>query len=142
MGFTSIEVVNMLYRYIASSVLMTDTNKPNGQLKKYERPLNSVLEDVVVNGLPVVKDDVDEAILNVNIFVPNLKLPNNDADRSQPDTARLLVLSKLGNIAFNDGKEIWDDAGEYCFKYQQDTVMPDENNQHYINFRIEFYSSI
>lgn len=143
MGFTSIEVVNMLYQYISHSEIYSDVNRPNGKLCKFEQPLNSILENVVINGLSMIKDNIDEAVLNVNIYVPNLKLPDNLADRSQPDTGRLLVLSKLGNKAFKDGDEIWDDAGEYCFKYQQDTVMPDENNlQHYLNFRIEFYSSI
>jgi hypothetical protein len=145
MGFTSIEVVNMLKDLVAHSVLMNALDKPKGKLCKYKRPLNSAQEDVVINGLPLVKDDVDEAVLNVNIYVPNLKLPDEN-DKSQPDNARLLVLSKLGNRAFTDNAdedgEIWADAGEYCFKYQQDTVMEDDNNQHYVNFRIEFYSSI
>jgi hypothetical protein len=145
MGFTSIEVVNMLKDLVAQSVLMNDPDKPKGKLCKYKRPLNSAQEDVVINGLPLVKDDIDEAVLNVNIYVPNLKLPDLN-DKSQPDNARLLVLSKLGNRALTDNAdddgEIWDDAGEYCFKYQQDTVMEDDNNQHYVNFRIEFYSSI
>jgi len=146
MGFTSIEVVNVLFQHIENSVLVNSLKKPNGKLCKYQKPLNSELEDVVINGLPLVKGDVDEAVLNVNIYVPNLKLPDNNPDRSQPDTARLLVLAKLGNQAFADGAdedgEIWDEAGQYCFKYQQDTVMDDVNNMHYINFRIEFYSSI
>ncbi|WP_316778417.1 hypothetical protein [Pedobacter antarcticus] len=140
MGYTSIVVVNMLYQYIKHSELMTSANRPKGTLCKYDRPLNSMTEDIVINGLPLIKDDVDEAVLNVNIYVPNFVFPNNQADKSQADTARLLVLSNLGNQAFKDGEEIWDETGEYCFKYQQDTVMPDKNNQHYLNFRIEFYS--
>jgi len=146
MGFTSIEVVNVLFQHIKNSVLMSDAKKPTGKLCKYQQPLNSVAEDVVINGLPLVKGDVDEAVLNVNLYVPNLKLPDNILDRSQPDTARLLVLSKLGNQVFKDNAdedgEIWDEDGGYCFKYQQDTVMDDANNMHYINFRIEFYSAI
>jgi len=146
MGFTSIEVVNMLKDHIVHSALMTDPNKPNGKLCKYKRPKNSVLEDVVINGLPLIQDDIDEAVLNVNIYVPNLNFPNDPDDKTQPDNARLLVLSKLGNKAFTEGADsegcIWDENGDYCFKYQQDSVIEDDNNQHYINFRIEFYSSI
>jgi len=149
MGFTSIEIVNVLFKHLQNSVLMSDVKKPSGKLCKYQKPLNSILEDVVINGLPIIKGDVDEAVLNVNIYVPNILYPKDSplfGDRSQPDTARLLVLSKLGNQAFSDGAdddgEIWDEAGGYCLKYQQDTVMEDDNNMHYINFRIEFYSSI
>jgi hypothetical protein len=139
MGFTSIAVVNMLNQYILHSVIMSDSKRPNGKICKFQRPQGSILEDIVINGLPLVKDDVDEAVLNVNIYVPNLVIPNS-TDRSQPDNARLLYLSKIGNDAFQNGAEIWDEAGEYCFKYQQDTVMEDDNYQYYINFRIEFYS--
>jgi hypothetical protein len=140
MGYTSIAVVNMLNQYILHTALLTDLNKPNGKLCKYKRPLNSVLEDIVINGLDLIKDDIDETVLNVNIYVPNLEIPNS-TDRSQPNNKRMLYLSQLGNEAFQNGEEIWDEADEYCFRYQQDTVMVDDNNQHYINFRIEFYST-
>jgi hypothetical protein len=140
MGYTSIAVVNMLNQYILHTALLTDLNKPNGKLCKYKRPLNSVLEDIVINGLDLIKDDIDETVLNVNIYVPNLEIPNS-TDRSQPNNKRMLYLSQLGNEAFQNGEEIWDEADEYCFRYQQDTVMEDDNNQHYINFRIEFYST-
>jgi hypothetical protein len=119
---------------------MTDAKKPNGKLCKYERPQNSVLEDVVVNSLTLGRDDVQEGVLNVNIYVPNLELVSNPSDRSQPNTARLLYLSTLGNTALGEGEEIWDETGNYTFNIQQDNVMQDENNQHYVSFRVEFYS--
>ena len=139
MGATSISAVNMLYSVIEHSVLFTDAEKPNGKLCKYKRPLNSVLEDVVINGLALVNDDVYKGTLDVNIYVPNLVLQDPD-DHSQPDIARLEYLSALGNQAFEDGEEIWEPNGEYCLKYQQDVVVQDENNQYYVNFKIEFYS--
>ncbi len=140
MDFTSIALVNMLKSHIEHSVLFTDNNKPDGKLCEYERPLGSKSEDVVISVLSLLKDDVDNGILNVNIYVPNLILADEPNDTSQPDTARIQILSDLANEAFADGEEIWDDNGGYCFKLQQDNVLSDENDQHYINLQIEFYS--
>jgi len=138
MKYTTIEVINVLYLTIANSSLMTDVKKPSGKLCKLERPLNSVLEDVVINAIGLDKDDVQEGVLNVNQYVNNLKLPNLE-DKAQPDTARILYLSKLLNTILGDGEEVWDTTGKWCFVLQQDMVFPDTNNQHYINFRVEFY---
>lgn len=139
MKYTEIEVVNLLYQTISQSVLYTDPKKPNGQLCKYERLDNSALEDTVINGLGVARGDVQEGVLNVNQYVPNLVYPNKPELKSQPDTGRIAYLSKLVNKALGEGEEFWDASGKWCFQVQQDTVMPDTNNQHYINFRVEFY---
>lgn len=142
MKYTSIEVVNVLFSTIANSLLMTDVKRPNGKLCKFERPLNSMLEDVVINGLGLDRDDVQEGVLNMNIYVSNLKFPDLPEDKAQPDMARFLYLSKLANVALGEGEEVWDESGRYCFVLQQDMPPePDSNNQHYINFRVEFYLS-
>jgi hypothetical protein len=140
MSFTSLSALNMLYQHISHSVLMTDVKKPNGKLCKLERPLNSGLEDVVINSLGLNREDVQEGILNVNVFVPNLVLPSNPNDKAQPDMARLLYLSNLANNALGSGSEVWEATGNYCFNMQQENVFQDENNQHYLNLRVEFYS--
>jgi hypothetical protein len=139
MSYTSIEVVNVLFQTITNSVLFSDVKKPNGKLCKFERPLNSVLEDVVINALGLDRDDLQEGVLNVNVYVPNIKFEDRPTDKSQPDTGRILYLSKLTNLALGSGEEIWDASGKWCFCIQQDNPFPDTNNQHYINFRIEFY---
>lgn len=139
MKYTTIEVINVLNQTLLHSVLMTDPKKPNGKLCKFERLDNSILEDTVINAIGLDKDDVQEGVLNVNQYVHNLVYPNDPALKSQPDTARILYLSKLLNTVLGDGEEVWDESGKWCFILQQDTVMPDTNNQHYINFRVEFY---
>ena len=141
MAYTTIEVVNILNSYILNSVLMNDPKKPNGKLCKYQRPLNSKLEDVVINGLPINRDIVQTAILNVNIYVLNLEFGGTSTDKSQPDNARIMALSKLANEALGEGNEVWDESGSYCFNIQQDSVLEDVDNQHYINIRVEFYAS-
>jgi hypothetical protein len=138
MSYTSIDALNVLFQTIMNSSLFTDVKKPNGKLCKFQRPLDSELEDVVINSLALTKDDVQEGVLNVNVFVPNLKFETNTNDRSQPDTARIKYLARLANDSLGDGEDIWDENGKYCFRIQQDNVFEDENYQHYINFRIEF----
>jgi hypothetical protein len=139
MSYTSIEVVNVLYQTISNSILFTDIKKPNGELCKLERPLDSANEDVVINIIGLHRDNLQEGVLNVNVFVPNLEFPDRQTDKSQPDTARILYLSKLANQALGSGEDMWDSSGKWCFCIQQDMTFPDTNNQHYINFRIEFY---
>lgn len=140
MGYTSIDAVNVLFQTIKNGVLFSDVKKPNGKLCKFERPLDSELEDVVINVIALGRDDVQEGVLNVNVFVPNLKFDDRKTDKAQPDTARLNYLLKLAIQALGEGEEIWELNGQYCFKIQQETVFPDENNQHYANIRVEFYS--
>src|SRR5690606_5112672 len=128
--------------YLRSSELMTDPKKPNGTLSKFRRPENSAKEDVVINAIGgLTRNEVQKGILVVNIFVPNLnpdQFPHLNGDRSQPDTARLLYLSKLFQGSINE--TVWEENGDYAFEIQQDDIDEDTNNQHYAWFRIEFYS--
>jgi hypothetical protein len=72
MSYTSIEVINVLYQTIANSAVLSDVKKPNGKICKMERPLNSVLEDIVINGISLDRDELQEGVLNVNVYIPNL----------------------------------------------------------------------
>ncbi len=138
MSKTSLGVVNILVSYIKNKAdFWNDAKKPNGGLYKFQRPNNSVSEDIVVNSLPLNREAVQEGILNVNLYVPNLVFADRPDDKSQPDTARLTYLANLFNTHFG---EFDGDNGNYTFIIQQDNIFQDENNQHYINFRIEFSS--
>lgn len=137
MSKTSLEVVNILYQRVKNGILFSDAKKPNGGLYKFQRPANSVKEDVIINSLPIDRSAVQQGVLNVNTFVPNLVI---GSDNSQPNTARLTELAVLFNQALGEGNEVSDIVGDYIFNIQQDNIFSDTNNQHYINFRIEFYS--
>lgn len=138
MSKTSLDVVNILVSYIKNkSTFWSDAKKPNGLVYKLQRPDDSVKEDIVVNSLPLNRRQLQEGVLNVNVFVPNLVFPN-PLDKNQPDTARLTYLINLFNAHF---EEFDGENGNYTFKIQQDNTLTDTNNQHYINFRIEFSST-
>lgn len=142
MSKTTLEVINILHSYLKSSALMTDVKKPNGSLAKIKRPQDSKKEDVIIDTIGgLTRNPVQKGILIVNIFVPNLDpnlIPDLNNDHTQPDTARLLYLSKLFQSSIED--VVWDDFGDYAFTIQQDDIDEDTNNQHYAWFRIEFYS--
>lgn len=142
MSKTTAEVINILFNHVRSSALLTDSKKPTGQLSKLRRPEGSRKEDVVIGAVGgLTKEPVQRGILVVNIFVPNLDptlYPHLNGDPSQPDTSRLLYLSKLFQNVIDE--TVWEENGDYAFEIQQDDIDEDTNNQHYAWFRIEFYS--
>ncbi len=139
---TTTEVITILHSYLRASVLMTDSKKPNGVLEKLKRPQNSDKEDVIVGSIGgLTNEPVQEGVLIVNIFVPNLNpdlFPHLKGDRSQPNTGRLDYLSKLLRNSIQG--EVWEADGDYCFEIQQNGIDEDTNNQHYAWFRVKFYS--
>lgn len=143
---TSIEAINMLYAHLGTSVLKTDSKKPNGKLCKYQRSENSISEDVVLNALGLNREPVQKGVLLLNCYVPNLdpnKVPDIGTDKSQPDTGRLLYISKLVQSVFgNEGTEeteLWINDNTN-FSITSDDVFEDNNFQHYISFRIDFFT--
>lgn len=107
-----------------------------GNIYKYQRPLNSPLEDIVINSLPMSNDQLQECIVNWNIHVPNLRLDfGGKSDNSQPDTIRLKQLTK----AIKDHlSEFWGDDAEYQFNIQQENLIRDDDGTWYMNIRVEF----
>lgn len=141
MAITNLEIVNYLYDFLKTSPLMTDSKKPSGGLHKLKRPQNSTSEDVVINTLGANRGAVQKGVLLVNVYVPNLdplKFTHLNNDRSQPDTARLLYLAKLVQSSLPN--EVWANDGSYALEITDDSVFEDENNQHYVGFRIDFFT--
>jgi hypothetical protein len=137
MSKTALDAATILYRHLAASVLFSDAAKPSGELWLYQRPQGSRTEDVVINSLGMSRDGIQQGVLNVNAYVPNLERtqPGGEKDRTLPNTRRLTELSNLLNQAL---RETWAPDGGYVFQVQQDQVFPDTNQQHFVNFRIEF----
>lgn len=123
-----------LREFLETSLLFTDPNKPNGILSS-DRLDNSEAEDVIVEPLPLNARQIQEGVLNVNIFVQNKKLDFNGViDRSQRDQKRLAYLERLLTDAFEGG--FW--GTDYNFALQQTNIIKDGNYEHFINARIEY----
>lgn len=135
---TSLEAVDILYRYLNDSELMTGKRKPNGGLYKNQRPLNSVSEDVVINALPLDREQLQYGIINVNIHVPNLIIKSGkQVDNTQPDYARLAELAGIASTLLD---EVWHEQADYEFNVQSDHLLQDTDSSWYVNFRVEFRS--
>lgn len=131
---TTLDAVDILQNHLKTSVLFTDANKPNGIMTKGNRMQNSKKEDVVLNALTLTNATVQEGIINMNVYVPNLSLPTNPVDNTQVDWKRLKYLAAL---AVQSIGEVYGE--DYNFGLQQIIgPLEDEGSQHYVNLRIEF----
>lgn len=127
---TTSDVIDLAYSIVYESSLRTEIT---GVIYKRKRRLNSELEDIVINSLPLGNLDVQQGVINVNIHVPDLKLPTNPVD-FQPDTARL---KELGSIGANLFKKLYKD--DYLFEVENENVIQDDHD-HFVNLRVSFYS--
>lgn len=130
---TTFDLENIIWNALKDSVLLADIS---GDLYKQRRPSGSTSEDVVIISLPVNNLELQSAIINVNIHVPNLSIkPGGVQDNSQPNHPRLNELTKLAIEALQDQ---W--AEDYNFDVVQQTIFQDSDGSHYVNIRLDFYS--
>jgi hypothetical protein len=131
---TTLDLVGIVYDVIKNSSLKTAIN---GKIYKFKRPVNSNAEDVVINSLPVTNEQLQTAIVNVNVFVQNVEAVTSEGINEFPDVVRLQTLATLAVSALTDGIN-----GVYTWDVQQQTVIQDdESDQHYINIRLQFFVS-
>lgn len=132
----TLELVDIVWARLNASVLKTGPDAITGQIYKNNRPLGSKTEDIVINSLPVNNLQLQTAIVNVNIHVPNLVLSiNGTQDTTQPDHARLKTLTTLALAVLADQ---W--TADYNYDVQQEVLIEEEEfHEHYINIRIEFF---
>lgn len=102
-----------------------------------KRPIDSKLEDVVIRALTANNLDIQNVIVNVNIYVPNKALSlNGKQDDTQPDTKRL---KQLVDIALPLLVDKW--QGDLNYNVQNVIMIEDEaSKSHYMNIRVEFFS--
>jgi hypothetical protein len=128
---STLEIIDKLYMVLN----VTDvTDVISGGVYKSKRPINSNAEDVVIGCLPTVNLQIQPAVANVNIHVPNLNIAG---DNTQPNFARLRELTTLVISKLTDQYK-----GSYWFDVQsQGTYPEDEINQHYSNIRVQFFNN-
>lgn len=139
---TTFDLEDIIYQVLIASpalISTTATKLSGGIYKSGGRPLGSVAvkEDIVIGTLPVNNAQVQQAVMNINIHVPNLNLLiDNVQDKTKPDHVRLKVLTDLV-IGLVDNKTI----SNYWFDVQQQHVFEEPGaNEHYSNIRLNFYS--
>lgn len=133
---TSFDAIDAVYQQLANAAVM---NYITGNIYKVSRPINAsddAKEDIVINSLGMPNADVQQGVVNVNIYVPNPSLEiNGRQDNTQPAFVRLQQLTAL---VIEQVKEFY--SGEYWFLYQQDIPLQAQTSEHAINIRVDFFS--
>lgn len=130
---TGFDFEEILFQNLNTSSLKTAID---GAVCK-KRPIDSKLEDVVIRALTANNLDIQNVIVNVNIYVPNKALSlNGKQDDTQPDTKRL---KQLVDIALPLLVDKW--QGDLNYNVQNVIMIEDEaSKSHYMNIRVEFFS--
>ncbi len=133
---TTLSAIDLVYQLVSSSSINTAIT---GGIYKSKRPLNSDLEDTVINSLPIDSLQLQEVALNLNIYVPNLVITVGGVqDFTQPNYERLKYLADLSLSVINDQ---WIEQGNVNVSVIYQTVIEDqESNCHYINIRLQLYA--
>lgn len=129
---TTLDTVDLIWNHLNSSSL---NQVLTGNIYKKKRPQNSTQEDIVINSLPVSNEQLQQAIVNVNIFVPDVEHSINGSQEKMANWARLKGLAFLAVEDLKDGR-----SGDYTWDIQQQQDIEDEESgQHFINIRVQFY---
>jgi hypothetical protein len=129
----TLDIIDVLWARANTSNLKPSLS---GGIYKNRRPASSDKEDLVINSLPVNNEQLQVAVANVNIHVPDITVNVNNIQDRQPNHERLKILTGLAIPIFTDQ---W--VGDYHYDVQQQTIIQDEEaNSHYINIRIEFFN--
>lgn len=119
---SDIEIKDDIYKFIKGSML---EKAVSGKLKKTRRPKDSNLEDVVISILDNRSGQMQEAFVNVNIYVPD----DMRDGQAEEKTIRLRELCKIAYDLLEVGR------GE-SFRFTLDKQRVFEvngKNEHFIN---------
>lgn len=116
-----------VYKVIKKSDLMKEVT---GVLKKTKRPHNSKKEDIVISILANEVAQIQEATVNVNIYVADITVDS----QPEEDTVRLGKLCELAANLF----EVFTGDGFRARLTSQRVFEVEGTNEHIINNRIEY----
>src|SRR5688572_11465347 len=92
---TTFDIVDIIYPVLKTNAALTAAL--TGSVYKTDgRPINSDKEDIVIGSLPINNEQLQQAVMNINIHVPNLDLLLNGVqDKTKPNLKRLKELTAL-----------------------------------------------
>lgn len=98
---TDIDIKDDVYRAVADSTLATAIN---GVVSKTLRPANSTSEDIVISVLASQNTEIQQAYVNVNVYVPDLDIPysvnGETIVQKEENTKRLRTLCNIAKELF------------------------------------------
>jgi hypothetical protein len=128
-----LEVVDIVYNHLKDGAFASSLS---GGLYKHQLPINNDKEAAVINTLFLNNTQVQKGIVNVNLYVPGLKVQINGVQDNHVDHVRMKYLAWL---ALAELDEVWDPAGNYNFDVQQHADIKDEIGT-FLNIRLKFHA--
>ena len=129
---SDIEIKDDIYKVIKGSAL---ENTVTGKLKKTKRPVNSDKEDIVISILDNGSGQIQEAFVNVNIYVPD----DMRDGQAEEQSIRLRELCKMSyELLFNcrgNGFRV-DSSGS-----KQRVLEVNGKDEHFINNKLLYKQS-
>ncbi|WP_231464678.1 hypothetical protein [Pedobacter sp. Leaf132] len=124
----SIEAIEIVYKLLKDGGITLEMFKGN-------KPDGFSGECIVINSLGMTNEQLQESLINVNVFVPNLSQKiGTSQDNSQANYPRIKELSKQVYELLDEV-----DQDEWSLNIEQDYIIANEGfNEHFNNFRIEF----
>ena len=124
---SDIEIKDDVYKVIKGSILEETIT---GKLSKTNRPINSDKEDIVISLLDNGKGQIQEAFVNVNIYVPD----NIRDGQAEENSIRLRQLCKLSAELLEVQR-----GENYRFTLDKQRVIEvNGKNEHFINNKLFF----
>lgn len=122
---SDIEIKDDIYKLIKGSAL---EKAITGKLKKTRRPKDSNLEDIVISMLDNENGQMQEAFVNVNIYVPD----DMRDGQAEEKTIRLRELCKIAYNLLEVGR-----GESYRFTLAKQRVLEvNGKNEHFINNKL------
>lgn len=122
---SDIDIKDDIFMFIKGSEL---ENSVTGKLSKTIRPSNSNDEDIVISILSNQNAQIQEAFINVNIYVPDLIR----GGQSEEDTIRLRELCNLSKTLLEVGR-----GNDFRFQLDSQRVMQVQGkDEHFINNKL------
>lgn len=122
---SDIDIKDDIYMFIKGSPL---ENAVNGKLSKTLRPSGSSNEDIVISMLSNQNAQIQEAFVNVNIYVRDLVRDN----QTEEDTIRLRELCNLAKSLLEVGR-----GNDFRFILDSQRVLEVEGkSEHFINNKL------
>lgn len=122
---TDIDIKDDIYNLLKKSALVKEVT---GVLRKTKRPDNSVKEDIIISVLANQNGQIQEAFVNVNIYVSDL-FRDNQYEENSP---RLRKLCKMSEELLKVGR-----GNDYRFTLDSQRVLEvSGKNEHCINNKL------
>ena len=107
-------------------------NVITGKIYKDRKPSDSTKEDIVINGVTMDNEWLQDGFYNVNVFVPDIQLKIDVTSQMMPNNNRLKQLADIVYPIFDD---IWKDQFNLTID-RTEVIEEQAEKATYINFRI------